>query len=304
MKAMTVAAPGLGVESMTLADVEYPHTAENDVIVRVHAAGFTTGELTWPGTWIDRAGKDRTPSVPGHEVAGVVSELGYGTTGLTVGQRVFGLTDWTRNGSLAEYTAVEARNLAPLPVSVGFVDAAALSISGLTSLQGLFQHARLATGQSVLIHGAGRGVGSIAVQLAQEAGAWVIGTGRATDEDTVVGLGANEFLDLQRDRLEDVGQVDVVFDVIGGDVFERSLGVLRPGGRIVTLPGPPARQPEDGLALYFVVEPNRPQLADLARRLQDGRLRTVVGAVRPLEEAAAAFVSGRHTPGKTIISVG
>ena len=217
---------------------------------------------------------------------------------------MFGLTDWTRNGSLAEYTAVEARNLAPLPVSVGFVDAAALSISGLTSLQGLFQHARLATGQSVLIHGAGRGVGSIAVQLAQEAGAWVIGTGRATDEDTVVGLGANEFLDLQRDRLEDVGQVDVVFDVIGGDVFERSLGVLRPGGRIVTLPGPPARQPEDGLALYFVVEPNRPQLADLARRLQDGRLRTVVGAVRPLEEAAAAFVSGRHTPGKTIISVG
>jgi NADPH:quinone reductase-like Zn-dependent oxidoreductase len=132
----------------------------------------------------------------------------------------------------------------------------------------------------------------------------VVGTGRATDEATVVGLGANEFLDLQRDRLEDVGQVDVVFDVIGGDVFERSLGVLRPGGRIVTLPGPPARQPEDGLALYFVVEPNRPQLADLARRLQDGRLRTVVGAVRPLEEAAAAFASGRHTPGKTIISVG
>lgn len=303
MRGITVTERGLGVEAMTLTDIDYPHAAENDVIVRVHAAGFTTGELTWPGTWIDRAGRDRTPSVPGHELAGVVVELGYGTTGLTVGQRVFGLTDWTRNGSLAEFAAVEARNLAPLPASVDFVTAAALPISGLTSWQGLFQHGHLGVGQSVLIHGAGGGVGSIAVQLAHEAGAWVIGTGRAADRNAVMELGVDAFVDLQSDELEDLGQVDVVFDVIGGEVFERSLRVLRPGGRIVTIAAPAPRQPEDGQAVFFVVEPDRAALVELGRRLQDGRLTPVVGAVRPLAESAAAFAPGRRVQGKTIISV-
>ena len=303
MKAVTVTEQGLGIEGMTLTDIDYPHAAENDVVVRVHAAGFTTGELTWPGTWTDRAGRDRTPSVPGHELAGVVVELGYGTTGLTVGQRVFGLTDWTRNGSLAEYTAVEARNLAPLPAGVDFVTAAAVPISGLTSWQGLLQHGRLETGQAVLIHGAGGGVGSIAVQLAHEAGARVVGTGRGNDRETVLALGADEFVDLQSDRLEDLDPVEVVLDVIGGEVFEQSLGVLRPGGRIVTIAGPPPRQPEDGQAIFFVVEPDRAQLAELGRRLQNGRLRPILGAVRPLAESAAAFAPGERVPGKTIISV-
>lgn len=303
MKAITVAGAGLGIESMTLTDIDYPHAAENDVIVRVQAAGFTPGELTWPGTWVDRAGRDRTPSVPGHELAGVVVELGYGTTGLTVGQRVFGLTDWTRNGSLAEYAAVEARNLAPLPASVDFITAAALPISGLTSWQGLFQHGRLEPGQTILIHGAGGGVGSIAVQLAREAGARIIGTGRALDRDPVLQLGADVFVDLQADRLEGIDQVDVVLDVIGGDVFERSLALLRPGGRIVTIAGPAPRQPENGQAIFFVVEPDRARLADLGRRLQDGQLRPIVGAVRPLAESAAAFAPDRRVQGKTIISV-
>lgn len=303
MKAITVADMAAGVNGMTLTDIDYPQAAENDVIVRVHAAGFTTGELTWPGTWIDRAGRDRTPSVPGHELAGVVVELGYGTTGLTVGQRVFGLTDWTRNGSLAEYAAVEARNLAPLPASVDFVTAAALPISGLTSWQGLFEHGRLETGQTVLIHGAGGGVGSIAVQLAHEAGAWVIGTGRAKDRDSVLELGADEFVDLQSDRLEDLDLIDVVFDVIGGDVFEKSLGVLRPGGRVVTIAGPAPRQPENGQAIFFIVEPDRVRLDDLGRRVQEGRLKPIVGAVRPLAESAAAFASGQRVNGKTIITV-
>src|SRR4029453_1159853 len=189
MKAMTVAEKGAGVESMTLTDIDYPTALENDVFVRVHAAGFTRGELTWAGTWVDRAGRDRTPSVPGHEVAGVVAELGFGTTGLTVGQQVFGLTDWTRNGSLAEYVAVEARNLAPLPASVDFVTAAALPISGLTAWQGLFDHGCLEPGQTVLIHGAAGGVGSIAVQLAREAGARIVGTGRAQGRGLRVDIG-------------------------------------------------------------------------------------------------------------------
>jgi NADPH:quinone reductase-like Zn-dependent oxidoreductase len=170
--------------------------------------------------------------VPGHELSGVVAALGYGTTGLTVGRRVFGPTDWTRNGPLAEYAAVEARNLAPLPADVDHTAAAALPISGLTTWQGLFGHGRLATGQTVLIHGAAGGVGSIAVQLAREVGARVIGTGRAADQDTALGLGADAFLDLQPDQLEDAGEVDVVFDVIGGDVLGRSAAVVRAGGTL------------------------------------------------------------------------
>jgi NADPH:quinone reductase-like Zn-dependent oxidoreductase len=202
--------------------------------VRVHAGGFTPGELDWPTTWADRAGRDRTPSVPGHELSGVVAELGYGTTGLTVGQRVFGLADWSRDGSLAEYVAVEARNLAPLPADIDHIAAAALPISGLTAWQALVDHARLKAGQTVLIHGAAGGVGSIAVQLAREVGAVVIGTGQAADRDTALGLGVHSFLDLQADKLDDVGEVDVVFDVIGGEILDRSAALVRAGGTLVT----------------------------------------------------------------------
>src|ERR1700753_798460 len=199
MKALAAQDRDAGVAGLSLPDIPYPQAAENDVIVRVHAAGFTPGELDWPTTWADRAGRDRTPSVPGHELSGVVAELGYGTTGLTVGQRVFGLADWTRDGSLAEYAAVEARNLAPLPADIDHAVAAALPISGLTAWQGLVDHVRLTTGQTVLIHGAAGGVGSIAVQLAREAGARVIGTGRAADRETALDLGAHSFVDLHQD---------------------------------------------------------------------------------------------------------
>ncbi|TXS70162.1 NADP-dependent oxidoreductase [Streptomyces sp. me109] len=288
---------------MSLTDMPYPHAAENDVIVRVHAASFTRGELDWPGTWTDRAGRDRTPSVPGHELSGVVVELGYGTTGLSVGQRVFGLADWTRNGTLAEYTAVEARNLAPLPADVDHTVAAALPISGLTAWQGLFDHGRLTTGQTVLINGAAGGVGSIAVQLAREAGARVIGTGRASDRDRQLALGVDTFIDLEAEKLEAAGEADVVFDVIGGDILDRSSALVRAGGTLVTTAMPPRVQPKDGRAVFFVVEADRARLADLATRLRDGRLNPVVGAVRPLAEAPAAFAPGKRTPGKTIILV-
>ncbi|MFF0731225.1 NADP-dependent oxidoreductase [Streptomyces chartreusis] len=301
MRAITVRDREAGITGLTLEDLPHPHAAENDVIVRVHAAGFTRGELEWPGTWSDRAGRDRTPSVPGHEVSGVVTELGYGTTGLTVGQRVFGPTDWARNGSLAEYVAVEARNLAPLPADIDHTVAAALPISGLTAWQGLFDHAGLTTGQTVLIHGAAGGVGSIAVQLAHEVGARVVGTGRSADRDTVLGLGAHVFL--EADRLEDAGQVDVVFDVIGGDILDRSAALVRPGGTLVTIAHPPTVRPDEGRALFFVVEPDRARLADLAQRLRDGRLRVQVGAVRPLAEAADTFAPKQRVPGRTIIRV-
>lgn len=189
-----------------------------------------------------------------------------------MGQRVFGLADWTRDGSLAEYTAVETRNLAPLPADIDHTVAAAVPISGLTAWQGLFDQAHLTTGQTVLVHGAAGGVGSIAVQLARELGARVIGTGRAQDRDAVLGLGADAFVDLQADRLEDIGEVDVAFDVIGGEVAERSAPLVRAGGTLVTTVGPPKVRPADGRAIFFVVEPDRFRLADLAERARSGRL--------------------------------
>ena len=303
MQAITVSDREAGVAGMSLTDLPYPVASENDVVVRVHAAGFTPGELDWPDTWTDRAGRDRTPSVPGHELSGVVVELGYGTTGLSVGQRVFGLADWARNGSLAEYTAVETRNLAPLPIDIDHTVAAALPISGLSAWQGLFDHGRLTTGQTVLIHGAAGGVGSIAVQLARDVGARVIGTGRTADRDRAGELGVHTFLDLETEKLEDAGEVDVVFDVIGGDILARSAALVRAGGTLVTIAEPPQTQPRDGRALYFLVEPDRARLADLAARVRDGRLKPVVGAVLPLAEAAAAFAPDKRIPGKTILRV-
>jgi len=303
MQAITVRDRNAGLAGMSLTDMPYPRAAENDVIVRVHAAGFTPGELDWPATWTDRAGRDRTPSVPGHELSGVVVELGYGTTGLSVGQRVFGLADWTRNGTLAEYTSVEARNLAPLPADIDHTVAAALPISGLTAWQGLFDHGRLTTGQTVLIHGAAGGVGSIAVQLAREAGARVIGTGRASNRDRALALGGDTFIDLQTEKLEDADEADVVLDTIGGDILDRSAARVRAGGALVTITMPPRVRPKDGRAVFFVVEPDRARLTDLATRLRDGRLKPVVGAVRPLAEAPAAFAPGKRTPGKTIIRI-
>src|SRR5581483_6407390 len=289
MKAIVVTDEAAGTAGMTLVERPEPNAAENDVVVQVHASGFTPGELTWPGTWTDRLGRDRTPSIPGHELAGVVSALGYGTTGLSVGQRVFGLTDWYRDGTLAEYIAIEARNLAPLPGDVDFTVGASLPISGLTAWQGLFDHGRLRAGQSVLAHGAAGAVGSIVTQLAREAGAYVIGTGRAGDRAKALDFGAHEFVDLDNDTLEDVGGVDLVFDVIGGEIQKRSASLIRAGGTLVTVVGPPETRPAAGLAIDFVVESDRAQLGEIVQRVRDGRLRTNIGTIATLDEAVAAL---------------
>ncbi|MGA0568329.1 NADP-dependent oxidoreductase [Rathayibacter sp. KR2-224] len=303
MKAITVTDPAAGTEGMTLRDRPYPHASENDVVVRVHAAGFTPGELGWPATWTDRAGRDRTPTVPGHEVAGVVEELGYGTTGLTVGQRVFGLADWTRDGTLAEYVAVEARNLAPLPADVDFVTGASLVISGLTAWQGLFQHGGLQSGQTVLVTGAAGGVGSIVTQLAREAGALVIGAGRSAHRGRALEAGVHHFVDVDGDDLEKAGEIDLVFDVLGGDIGARSVERLRSGGRVIAIASPPRLKRSDVDSRFFVVEPSRSELTDLVERVRAGRLRTFVGDVVTLDDAAKAFNAPGSGRGKTIVGV-
>jgi NADPH:quinone reductase-like Zn-dependent oxidoreductase len=303
MKAIVVTDEAAGTGGMVLVERPEPAVAINDVVVRVHASGFVPTEMEWPSTWTDRAGRDRTPSVPGHEVAGVVSALGYGTTGLSVGQRVFGIADWHRDGTLAEYVAVEARNLAALPGDVEFTVGASLPISGLTAWQGLFEHGRLQAGQSVLVHGAAGAVGTMVTQLAREFGAYVIGTGRAADRQKALDFGAQEFVALENDALEDVGGVDLVFDVIGGDIQRRSVGLIRAGGTLVSVVGPAEARPADGLAVDFVVESDRGQLGEIVQRVRDGRLRTNIGDVATLDGAVAAINSTERRKGKTIISV-
>jgi NADPH:quinone reductase-like Zn-dependent oxidoreductase len=303
MKAIVVTDQAAGIAGMKLVDQPEPKAAINDVVIQVYASGFVGTELDWPSTWTDRLGRDRTPTIPGHELAGVVTSLGYGTTGFSVGQRVFGLADWYRDGSLAEYIAIEARNLASLPDDVDFTVGASLPISGLTAWQGLFGHGRLQAGQRVLSHGAAGAVGSIVTQLAREAGAYVIGTGRAADRQKVLDFDANEFFDLENDSLEDIGGVDLVFDVIGGDIGKQSAGLIRAGGTVVSIVGPVEVQPANGLMIDFVVEADRAQLNEIVQRVRDGRLKTNIGKVATLGDAIASFNSNKRVTGKTIINI-
>jgi NADPH:quinone reductase-like Zn-dependent oxidoreductase len=303
MKAIVVTDQAAGTAGMKLVERPEPQAAINDVVVQVYASSITGDELSWPSTWTDRANHNRTPSIPGHELAGVVTALGYGTTGLSVGQRVFGLTDWYRDGTLAEYVAVEARNLAPLPADVDFTEGTALVMPGLTAWQGLFDHGRLRAGQRVLVHGAAGIVGSMAVQLAREAGAYVIGTGRGDARQAALDFGAQEFIDLDNDTLEDAGKVDLVFDVLGGDIAKRSAGLIRTGGTLVTITGASEARPTGGLIIDFVVESDRAQLGEIVRRFRDGRLRTNIGNIVSLDDAVAAFNQTNRVKGKTIIRV-
>lgn len=303
MNAIVVSDQTALTAGMKLLQRPRPEAAINDVIVQVYAAGYVSTELEWPSTWADRAGRDRTPSIPGHELAGIVTSLGYGTTGLSIGQRVFGLADWHRDGTLAEFVAVEARNLAPLPGDVDFTVAASLPISGLTAWQGLFQHGRLQAGQRVLAHGAAGAVGTMVAQLAREAGAYVIGTGRAADRQKALDFGAHAFIDLENEQLEDVGNVDLVFDVIGGEIQKRSAGLIRAGGTLVSVVGPVQTRPANGLAVDFVVEADRAQLGEIVDRVRDGRLRTNIGITTTLEGAVSSFNATSRRNGKTVIRV-
>jgi NADPH:quinone reductase-like Zn-dependent oxidoreductase len=216
---------------------------------------------------------------------------------------VFGLADWHRDGTLAERVAIEARNLAPLPGDVDFAVAASLPISGLTAWQGLFQHGRVRAGQTVLAHGAAGAVGTMVSQLAREAGAYVIGTGRASDREKALDFGAHEFLDLENDALEAVGAVDLVFDVIGGDIQKRSAALIKTGGTLVSVVGPVEARPAEGLAIDFVVEAERDALVEIVQRVRDGRLRTNIDNIASFGDAVAALNPTERRKGKTVISI-
>jgi len=290
MKAIRTHEP-TGISALVFEEAPDPTPNFCEVLVKVAACGITHNELDWP-IWTCRAGHRRTSVIPGHEVSGVVAALGFGTAGLAVGDEVYGLTDQLRDGAAAEYVAVEARNLAAKPRTVDHVHAAAVPRAGLTAWQGLFDHGKLAEGQTVVIHGAGGAVGSMAVQLARRAGAEVVGTGRSHSRELVTELGADRYVALDAERLDDLaGRADLVFDTIGGDVLAGSPALLKPGGRLVTVradtPLPTTR--DDIGTVVFIQESNRAQLAELARLVDEGHLRPQVGAVYPLAQAVEAY---------------
>jgi len=288
MKAIRIHEP-TGISGLVYEEAPDPTLVFGDVLVKVAACGITHNELDYP-IWTCRAGHQRTSIIPGAEVSGVIAALGLGTAGVAVGEEVFGLTDQLRDGTAAEYVAVEARNLAPKPRTADHVHAAAVPRAGLTAWQALFDHGRLANGQTVVIHGAGGAVGSTAVQLARWAGAEVIGTGRSHSRSLVLDLGADRFVALDEERLEDAaGQADLVFDAAGGEVLAQSAWVVKPGGTLISVAAFPPFGREDAREIFFIQESNRAQLAELARLVDQGHLRPQVGAVYPLAQAAEAY---------------
>ena len=294
-----------GIDGLVYEDAPDPQPAIGDALVQVRAASFTPTELTWP-IRTDRDGHDRAAPIPAHEGSGVVVALGYGTAGVAVGDEVYGLIDGYRDGWAAEYIAIEARSLAPKPSSVDFVEAAAIPQAGLTSWQALFDHGHLESGQTVVIHGAGGGVGAVGVQLARWAGAHVIGTGRAGARQRVLDLGADTFVDVERDGWEaEVGQVDLVYDAIGGDVLARSPAIVKPGGALVSVMAPPPADRDDIRTVHFVRDPSGAQLREITRLVDEGKVRPEVSAVYPLADARAAFMakSTQHIPGKVVLTL-
>jgi NADPH:quinone reductase-like Zn-dependent oxidoreductase len=301
-----------GPEQLVYETAPRPRPPDGDVLVAVHAASVTSGELAWDATWTDSfdgSGADRTPVVPSHEVSGVVSELGPAVTDLGVGDEVYGLTPFTRDGAAAEYVAVPARVLAAKPAGLDHVQAAAVPMAALTAWQALVGRAALAPGQHVLIHGGGGGVGSLAVQIAAALGARVTATASEQDREFVAGLGADQVLDYAGDRFEDhVRDADVVLDTVGGETQYRSWAALRPGGILVSIVQPPNR--DDAAAhgargVFFVVEPDRAGLEAVTGLIDEGRLAPVVERVVPLSETCAAYdaLQTRHLRGKVVIRV-
>jgi NADPH:quinone reductase-like Zn-dependent oxidoreductase len=302
MKAALLHARG-GPEALALGDAPVPRPGAGEVLVRVHAAGVTPTELVWVPTWTTREGTPRPfPVIPGHEFSGEVAALGSGVPDISVGDLVYGMNDWFADGAQAEFCTAPANWIAPKPRTLDHDAAAATPISALTAWQGLFDKCGLSEGQHVLVHGGSGAVGGFAVQLARWKGARVTATASAHNLEFVRSLGADEVIDYRAGRFEDqVRDVDAVFDTVGGETLSRSRGVLKPGGKLVTIAASgEGTADERTRAAFFIVEANRRQLVEVTRLIDGGTLRPVIDKVFPLADARAAYeYKPRH--GKAVL---
>jgi NADPH:quinone reductase-like Zn-dependent oxidoreductase len=303
-----------GPEQLVYEQAPTPGPGPGEAVVEVHAAAITFAELTWDQTWTTRDGQDRTPTIPSHEVSGTVVGLGPDASGVTVGDEVYGLIDFDRDGAAAQYVTLPAADLATRPRSVSHTETATLPLAALTAWRTLVDHADLKPGEQVLVQGGAGGVGSYVVQLAASLGGTVTATGRHAQRDFVLGLGAGSFLasgpadGAGPAKITPESGFDVVIDTVGGAVLEASYGMTRRGGRLVTLSAPPDadKAAARGLrAVFFVVTPDAAELAHLAALVDDGKLRPVLSQTFPLRDGREAFESAAvpHPPGKTVLIV-
>jgi NADPH:quinone reductase-like Zn-dependent oxidoreductase len=304
-----------GPEQLVYERAPVPSAGPGEVLIAVHAAAITFAELTWDLEWTTRDGKDRTPVIPSHEVSGVVAGLGAGVTGLAAGDEVIGLVEFDRDGAAADYVVMSAASLGAKPPSLSHVAAATLPLAALTAWQALVDHAAVQPGEQVLVQGGAGGVGIFAVQLAAILGSHVTATGRSADSSFVRNLGAEHFISAEPGHSSEPGRpskapggFDVVIDTVGGAVLDGSYGLLREGGRLVTLGAPPDQNLAaryKARAMFFVVEPDAGELARLAELADTGRLQTVISQTFPLAEGRTAFESGAgaRRPGKTVLVV-
>jgi NADPH:quinone reductase-like Zn-dependent oxidoreductase len=290
-----------GTESLLYEDAPKPSPKDNQVLVQVYATAITPTEFTWYPTFHTPEGGTRPfPIILGHEFSGVVDAIGPACTGVQVGDPVYGLSDWFINGAQAEYCLTVPANIAPKPVALDHAQAAAVPISALTAWQALIDRAQLSEGKRVLVHGAAGGVGSFAVQLARHKGVHVIATASAANADFVTALGADEVIDYRTTPFETVVRdVDVVLDTVGGDTRDRSWGILRKGGQLVTIAADAERLTQARVRdAFFIVKPNRAQLIKISRLIDAGVIRPIVGAVFAMEHFRQAYdlkpVRGKH----------
>lgn len=307
MKAMQVNKVDQGPR-LVLVELQKPEPGLGEILVHVHAAAVTTTELSWYPTTHTKSGTERPRAVPGHEFSGVITAIGKGVQDFEVGDEVYGMNDWYADGATAEFCITVPQNIARKPATLSHEAAASVPIGALTSWQGLIDRAKLEQGERVLIHGGAGAVGIYAVQLTHMRGARVITTVSTQDIEFVKRLGADEVIDYKASRFEkEVRDVDVVFDAVGGDTLDRSWGVLKPGGRMITIAadgeGTTDQRVKDA---YFIVEPNQKQLVEIAKQLDAGYLRAFVKTTIPLNEASAAYsgaVRDKRGHGKIVISV-
>jgi NADPH:quinone reductase-like Zn-dependent oxidoreductase len=307
MKAMQVNKADQGPVLIPV-ELQKPEAGLGEILVHVHAAAVTPTELLWYPTTHTKSGTARTRAVPGHEFSGAITEIGKDVQDFEVGDEVYGMNDWFADGATAEFCITLPQNIARKPATLSHEAAASVPIGALTSWQGLIDRAKLEPGERVLIHGGAGAVGLYAVQLAHIRGAHVTTTVSTQDIDFVKRLGADEAIDYKTSRFErEVRDVDVVFDTVGGDTLERSWGVLKSDGRMITIAadseGTADQRVKDA---FFIVEPNQKQLVEIAKQLDAGHLRAFVKTTVPLNEASAAYsgaVREKSGYGKIVIAV-
>lgn len=296
-------------QELKLVEMARPTAGRGEVLVAVRAAGLMRTELSWYPTNYQKSGEARVGAVPGHEFSGVVAEVGEGVAGVTVGEDIYGMNDWFVDGAMAEFCVTSAESLAPKPRTLTWEQAASVPIGALTAWQGLFDRAKLQAGETVLVQGGAGSVGMFVVQLAKLHGAKVIATASARTLEVVRALGADEVIDYETERFEDrVLDVDVGFDTVGGETRTRTQAVLRRDGRMISIAADGEVTTDPVVrAAYFIVEPKREQMIEVARLLDAGKLRTFVDAAVPIEEAVKAYkgeVRRELGFGKVVVRVG